>query len=82
MNDIYLTEQSLKALLEKKKIYNDNDIIHPPKTNELDLTNKDKITRRNKQILYLKKKLQKYMYALSYERAMANDHSIMEEPEV
>ena len=34
--DIYLTEMSLKELLEGKEIYQDDDIvIHPPKTNEL-----------------------------------------------
>ena len=36
MIDIYLTEMSLKELLEGKEIYEEDDIIiHPPKTNEL-----------------------------------------------
>jgi len=34
--DIYLTEMSLKELLEGKEICEEDDIIiHPPKTNEL-----------------------------------------------
>ena len=35
--EIYLTEMSLKELLEGKPIYEDDGriIIHPPKTNEL-----------------------------------------------
>ncbi len=37
-NDIYLTEQSLKELLEGKKVYNNGDILHPPKTNGLNLS--------------------------------------------
>lgn len=35
MIDIYLTEMSIKELLEGKEIYEDDIIIHPPKTNEL-----------------------------------------------
>jgi len=35
--DIYLTEQSLLELLEGKKILNDDDVIHPPTTDELNI---------------------------------------------
>ena len=40
MEEIYLTEQSIKELLEGKDVYNDDTIIHPPKTNELGLMRK------------------------------------------
>jgi acetyl-CoA carboxylase beta subunit len=48
----------------------------------MDKLNEDKLTRRNRQIEELKKKIKQYQNALSYERAMPNDQSIMEEPEV
>ena len=53
--DIYLTEHSLKRLLEGKNINNDGTIIHPPKTNELGLM----------QISTLKAKLQQVKKILS-----------------
>lgn len=36
-NKIFLTEQSIKELLEGKIVYNDDTEIIPPKTNELGL---------------------------------------------
>lgn len=35
--DVYLTEQSIKELFEGKDIFDEDGIIHPPKTNELGL---------------------------------------------
>jgi hypothetical protein len=35
--EIYLTEMSIKELLEGKTIHDDQGDIHPPKTNELGL---------------------------------------------
>lgn len=43
--EIYLTEMSLKELLEGKPIYEDDGriVIHPPKTNELGIMKKSTV---------------------------------------
>jgi hypothetical protein len=46
--EIYLTEMSLKELLQGKKIYEDDGrvIIHPPTTDELGIMQKIKLKKK------------------------------------